>query len=454
MGDKSLLPFTNQADWMLRHCRLPLHSGTGQVGQHGQSDSQWQRMFRQIDESLGKPPPESVTADCHAEFFVPVDTGCRIFLRWKDKGRLNRNFGEELIVVGEGVDGPFRLFCPHYYVKSCSDANAEPGWAVAAPINGPATISYGEDRPVASVAAVINNFDFEQGNVRGDESAGDLETLRVDTAGRTVDFAWTAERRQLRQLVDAGFIGSTSFVTFSFKAWANASDQDLSDFAEDVASLCSYVVAQHTGIPILSFFDADGRVVRRMLGSRISSKFRDDCILPALHLADGLPQVFRECFNQHCQMRRSPLWRQMPAFVASIEDPPYLEQKYASLMAAIELLIRSSLLESSVLISDDAQALTLPDLIGIARGRLRWDVPKHYLEADRYRKTRNAVGHGAALPHAPDQVRADFDKWKLFLSRRLFIRLGYSGHVVSPQEGWVSSSPVHEFSKEHNAFRN
>ena len=74
------------------------------------------------------------------------------------------------------------------------------------------------------------------------------------------------------------------------------------------------------------------------------------------------------------------------------------------------------------------------------------DVPPHYTEGERYRTTRNAVGHGGMLPHKAERVRADFDKWKLFLLRRLFIRLGFDGEVASPEKGWACSSPVDEFS--------
>ncbi len=96
--------------------------------------------------------------------------------------------------------------------------------------------------------------------------------------------------------------------------------------------------------------------------------------------------------------------------------------------------------------------MTLPKLIGEARDKLLWDVPNHYTEKERYRKVRNAVNHGNKLPHDPAQIRHDFDKWHLFLLRRLLLRLGYDGKVASPQEGFASCSAVDEFSAEHNSF--
>ena len=66
---------------------------------------------------------------------------------------------------------------------------------------------------------------------------------------------------------------------------------------------------------------------------------------------------------------------------------------------------------------------------------------------------RNAVDHGNQLPHDPKQIRHDFDKERLFLLRRILIRLGFDGKVASPQQGFASSSPIDEFSEEHNSFR-
>jgi hypothetical protein len=175
-----------------------------------------------------------------------------------------------------------------------------------------------------------------------------------------------------------------------------------------------------------------------------------------LHAPDGLPQFFRQCFEEHCRLLQSSRWGKMPLFYASIEDPPYMEQKYATLMAAVELFIRNSLIEGGQLQAAEAESKTLPKLIGMARakgvGKLQWDLPQHYTQAERYRETRNAVAHGGSFPQAASETRWDFDKWMLFLRRRLFMRLGFDGHIASPSGGWRSASPVHDFSEEHNSF--
>jgi hypothetical protein len=160
-------------------------------------------------------------------------------------------------------------------------------------------VTYGVSRPIAKVMATINNFDFEYGNVPDSKD----KVLRLQASGRTVDFAWRKDRVQLRRLVEARIIPGTSLTTFSFLTWPGASEEDLMTFAHNVASLCSYVVGQHTGIPVLSFFDADGRVVRRTIGEATESQFRAGNLLPCLHAEDGLPKLFRQCFDEHFRMQ-------------------------------------------------------------------------------------------------------------------------------------------------------
>jgi hypothetical protein len=128
-----------------------------------------------------------------------------------------------------------------------------------------------------------------------------------------------------------------------------------------------------------------------------------------MHAEKGLSSLFRRCFEEHCRMQQIELWRRMPPLYAAIEDPPYLEQRCTTLIIAVELFIRSSLIEGGHLSAAEAEAKTLPDLIGLARRMLRWDVPRHYTEGERYRITRNAMAHGGALPHDVGQIRDDFD---------------------------------------------
>jgi hypothetical protein len=239
---------------------------------------------------------------------------------------------------------------------------------------------------------------------------------------------------------------------FSFDACEGSSEDDLTMFAHSIASLCSVVARQHTGIPVLSFLDQEGRVVKRVLGNATESQYRRNYILRCLHAEEGLPRLFLQCFDEHVKMQQSALWRRLPWLCAGIEDPPYLEQKCATLMSALELLIRSSLIEDGHFSTEQAQKIMFPSLISAARKKLLWDIPPHYTAGDRYRLLRNAVSHGGHLPGEVKQVRHDFDKWALFLLRRFLLRLGFDGEVASPYQGFSSRSAVGDFSKEHNSF--
>jgi hypothetical protein len=166
-----------------------------------------------------------------------------------------------------------------------------------------------------------------------------------------------------------------------------------------------------------------------------------------------LARLFRETFGTYVTMRRSHVpWRKLPSYCGSIEDSPYLEQKFASLVMALEFFMRNSLIEGGRP-EKDVSVLSFPDLIGATRKQLNWHIPKHYTAGEASRLLRNAVMHGGEPPTKDNaEFRLQFDKWRLFLFRRVLIRLGYSGEVVSPHQGVESSSAVGDFSPEHNSF--
>lgn len=170
----------------------------------------------------------------------------------------------------------------------------------------------------------------------------------------------------------------------------------------------------------------------------------DDC---------DLPRLFSESFSNHRAMQRSPLaWYKLPSYCGSLEDSPYLEQKFASLMASVEFFTRTSLIEGG-LDEDSATKLDFTDLIGKARRDLGWLVPKHYKSGALTRLVRNAVVHGSQAPTADNaEFRRLFDKWRLFLFRRILIRLGYRGQVRSPYKGFLDWSSVDDFSEARNSY--
>ncbi len=405
----------------------------------------------------------SLTADqdispLHADVLVPAEDTCLILLQGQIETIPYLNMGQALTVAGESPDGPFKLSCPQFRSNGISKLGSKPGWAVISPTNTPMVITYEPPRPVTSVNAIINNFDFVIRDTSSTTPATtnnpEQTTLRVEASGRIVDFAHRTDREQLHLLTEAEILSSAAFSTFSFSAWDGARDADLTEFALNIASLCTYAVGQQTGIPVLSFLDKDGHVVKRVIRNPVESKFRPGGILNDSRVPDGISRLFRQCFDEHVRMRNSSLpWKKLASYCANIEDPPYLEQKFATLMIALEFFIKNCLIEAGHLSSDQAKKMQLPDLIGKARKMLGWDIQKHYSARKFIFTLRNAVMHGGELPTKDSvEFRQTFDKWKLFLYRRVLIRLGYDGPVSSPQNGWASLSAVNDFSEEHNTF--
>jgi hypothetical protein len=453
MLKRPLYPFHEEAGWLEGHCKLPVHVGTARLGNEQPSSHPWLQMFEKWQEHSGQEAPPLSEIPFDADFMVPATGNCLIFLRNRAGIRLNRNFRENLHISGVASDGPFEFSCEHYYVNVVSPQGADPAWAIASPVNCFASISYGEPRPITKVVALVNNFDFESGNVAGDASKPwRQEILRVEAKGHVVDFEFRNDRLRLRRLLDAGLLHTTALTTFSFAAWEGATTDDLSSFADNIASLCSVVARQHTGIPVLTFLDQEGRVVKRRLCDSIESEFRTGYVLRFPQFDEGLPKLFRQCFDEHVKMKKSELWKVLPMHCAGIEDPPYLEQKLATLMTAIEQLFRSSLIEAGHITQAEAERTMLPGLLGAVRRHLGWQIPGHYTARERLRLLRNAVAHGGRLPGNADEARRDFDKLRLFLMRRYLLRLGFDGNVASPHNGMVSSSAVGDFSEEHNSF--
>ena len=413
-----LYPFHDAAATLMRFSKIPLHQGKASV---------------RLEES----------ADLRADVLVPAEGDCLIFLHGARKKLPRRGVGSGLTISGDSADGPFELTCPLFHIKASSPLREKLEWAILSPANQPMTIDYKAQRPAAKVSAIINNFDFE--------GVG----LSVDASGRTVQFARCNQYERLRELANTDILRTPALTSFSFDVWAGASEQELMTFAQDVASLCAYAVGQHTGVTVLSLFDQDGQVIRRIIGNPVESRFKRGGILNNSRVPDGITKLFSQCFEEHVKMRRSSLpWIKLPSYCATIEDLPYLEERFAVLMIAIEFFIKNSLIESrNAMASRQIEKMDFNALIAAARSILGWRVPKHYTKKDLPRLLRNAIMHGGELPTKDSaEFRHVFDKWLLFLYRRVLMRLGYDGIVVSPQGGWVSTSPVSDFSEAHNSF--
>src|SRR4051812_42036620 len=105
MDETVLLPLGDDAAWLLRHCKLPLHTGIGTVGQHGDPDHPFARVIRDMRKATGQPEQDEAEAEFAAGFLVPAAGNCLIFLRWPGRDRLTQDFGRDLTVTGDSPDG-------------------------------------------------------------------------------------------------------------------------------------------------------------------------------------------------------------------------------------------------------------------------------------------------------------------------------------------------------------
>jgi hypothetical protein len=385
-----------------------------------------------------------------AEFLLPP--GSQAIIAFHGPASLtSQDFGRDLVIEGGAESGAFRIECSQVYVGKPSPSGEGGSWSLISPVNGPARIRCGDDRPVRRAVALLNNFDFHCGDsVKRDGGWTTIDTpLSVDAGGRTITFRQRAERPHLLPLVRAGLLHSTSLVEIAFDVRDGESDDELLVFCADVAALCTFAAGTGVSVAMLDLLDGDGTLVRRVVPQPVTARYRDREIVADFHLR----RLFSEAFEEYKRMKQAHVpWVKLASYCASLEDPPFLEQKFASLIMAIEFFIRNCLIEAGQA-DDQVTALDFAGLIGTGRKHLGWRIPKHYTTRQITRLLRNAVIHGDTLPTANNaQFRLLFDKWRLFLFRRVLIRLGYAGKIVSPHKGWASASDVADFSEEHNDF--
>jgi len=238
-------------------------------------------------------------------------------------------------------------------------------------------------------------------------------------------------------------------VEIAFDAHDGESDEVLLALAADAAALCTFAAGTGVSVAMLDLLDQEGALARRVVLQPVTARYRETEVVVDFQLS----RLFSEAFAEYRRMKQAHApWGKLASYCASLEDPPYLEQKFSSLITAVEFFIRNCLIEAGQA-EDDITNLEFAKLIGAARKHLGWQIPKHYSTKETVRLVRNAVVHGSAPPTADStELRLLFDKWKLFLFRRVLVRLGYAGRVASPHKGWASTSVVGDFSQEHNDF--
>lgn len=386
-----------------------------------------------------------------AEFLLPA-AGHAIIALHTEKDLTSQDFGQDFVLEGAGEHGTFRIDCPHVYVRRPLSSDSTHECSLVSPVNAPSRIQYGDQRVVAHVTALLNNFDYTTGDAVGTENGG---FTRIDTpvgleaGGRQITVRQRTDRAYLLPQVQAGILHSTSLVELAFDLDASESDDAVMAFCVDAAAVLTFAAGTAVNVAMLDMLDSSGRLVRRVVPQPVTSRFRENGIVADFHL----PRLFSETFDEYVGMKHAHApWLKLASYCGSLEDPPFLEQKFASLIMALEYFMRNCLVERGQAEST-VTTLDFPALIGATRKHLGWDIPKHYMAKHAVRLLRNAVMHGGDLPTKDSaEFRLLFDKWRLFLFRRVLIRLGYQGQVISPHKGWKSSSDVSDFSEEHNSF--
>ena len=411
------------------------------------------RQFARLAPHFGKATLQlgDTTISGDAEFLVPA-AGNSIAAIYTDTDSATQDFGRNLVIEGSGENGAFRIDCPQVYVRRPVPHDSRRWCSLVSPVNAPARIAYGAQRLVVKAEALLNNFDYETGDLVTTKKGGFTRQgtpLAVNAGNRPVTFRHRSDRAEVLPLVRARLVRSASLVEIGFEAGASESDDSLLALAVNVAALCTFASGVGVGVPLLNLLDADGAVIRRVVPQPITWKYRENEIVED----SLLPRLFSEAFDEYVSMKRAhEPWVKLATYCASLDDPPILEQKFASLIMALEYLMRNSLIEAGQP-EDSVTALDLEELIGATRKHLGWSTPKHYTARHTIQLFRNAVIHGDELPTKDiTEFRLLFDKWKLFLFRRVLIRLGYKGRVVSPHNGWSSRSDVADFREEHNSF--
>jgi len=410
-------------DGARRFCRLPLHTGTAQLSVDGE------------------------LARGRAAFVLPADSG--LIVAVQSTSKLTNNMATDLQVTGFHEGRPFTLTAPMCYTRR-PGKDLDTGWSLVSPMNRPVTIEYADSGSATQARVILNNFDYDCGDAIITSNAFTRvgTPFAVQLTDRRASFSRRPDYPSVYPLLRAGLFRTASLTDCTFDV-LGGTDDDLLMLANDIASLLTIAHGGSVGVAMLELLDGSGQAVRRIVTQPVASKFRDDAIVADFHL----PRLFEESFAENVKMRRAARpWHKLPSYCGSLDDMPYIEQKFATLMMALEFFMRMTLLEHGIP-EDEVTVLEWNELIGSARAKLGWDIPGHYTRRDVARLVRNAVMHGNEAPITGSaELRLLFNKWRMFLFRRVLIRLGYTGQVISPWKGVQDSSAVADFTEEHNSF--
>jgi hypothetical protein len=303
-----------------------------------------------------------------AEFLLPA-AGHAIIALYTEKDPTSQDFGHDFVLDGTGEHGTFRIECPHVYVRRSLSSDSARECSLVSPVNGPARIQYGAPRPAGRVTAVLNNFDYTTGDAVSTAHGG---FTRIDTpvglkaGARQITVRHRSDRTHLRPLVHAGILRSASLVELGFDVDSSEPDDAVIAFCIDAGAILTFAAGTAVSVAMLDILDASGGLVRRVVPQPVTSRFRENGIVADFHL----PRLFSETFDEYVGMKHAHApWLKLASYCGSLEDPPFLEQKFASLIMALEYFMRNCLIERGQAEST-VTTFDFPALIGATRKHL------------------------------------------------------------------------------------
>ena len=112
-----------------------------------------------------------------AEFLLP--SGGQAVIAFQAPADLTaQDFGRDLVIDGTAGARQFRIECAQIYVRNASRFDKDSSRSLISPVNGPVRITYGTTRPASRALALLNNFDFSDGDVMTDGQGATRSTRR------------------------------------------------------------------------------------------------------------------------------------------------------------------------------------------------------------------------------------------------------------------------------------
>jgi hypothetical protein len=275
-----------------------------------------------------------------AEFILPVDGQAVVAFR-ATTGVTSQDLGTDLVIEGDSEFGAFRIECPQCYVPHQINTHPDTsGWSLISPINRPVRVRYGSTRPVSKLSILLNNFDYTHGDALTSDTGFTVigTPITANLGHHRITFRHHRHREHVLPLVEAGVLRSASLTEVICEVRPEHSDATLLEFGSDVAAVCTFAAGMLVSTAMFDLLDDEGAVVRRLIPQPVVSRYRDTRIIRDIHL----PGFLRVAFGEYVKMKQTHApWHKLAGYCGTLEDPLFLEQKFASLIMAVEFFTRN-----------------------------------------------------------------------------------------------------------------